>query len=228
MLRQLVAQRHAEAKAVQQALESTVEYHFDPEQLSRASVPTPDAVLEPSGANLAAILDVMQNSPDRSAFDAVQKSLHNSVPTISGFVLPPAPQPAGAKALQFILSGNGQPPVTVPATLASSGVLLLTAFLTLTYAKTPGVLLFEDPENGLHPSRLQSVIDILRRISRGEVGNRKRQIILTTHNPLLLNYARPEDVRVFVRHPEQGTRVIPMTQVPDIDRLLKEFSLGEL
>ena len=38
----------------------------------------------------------------------------------------------------------------------------------------------------------------------------------------------PEAVRVFVRHPEQGTRVFPMTQVPDIDRLLKEFALGEL
>jgi predicted ATP-dependent endonuclease of OLD family len=72
------------------------------------------------------------------------------------------------------------------------------------------------------------VLDLLRKMSRGEVGNRKRQVILTTHNPLLLNYASPEEVRVFVRHPEQGTQVIPMTKVPDIDRLLKEFALGEL
>jgi predicted ATP-dependent endonuclease of OLD family len=65
-------------------------------------------------------------------------------------------------------------------------------------------------------------------MSRGEVGNRKRQIVLTTHNPLLLNYASPEEVRVFVRHPDQGTKVIPMTEALDIDRLLKEFALGEL
>src|SRR5207302_4119839 len=132
------------------------------------------------------------------------------------------------KALEFILSGNGSPAVTIPGSLASGGALLLTAFLTLAYTQTPGLLLFEEPENGLHPSRLQMVLDILRKMSRGEIGNRKRQIILTTHNPLLLNYATPDEVRIFVRHPENGTHVIPMTQVPDIDRLLKEFALGEL
>jgi predicted ATPase len=170
----------------------------------------------------------MQNSPDRSAFEAIQKSLHEAIPTLRGIVLPPAPQQAGAKALEFILSTNGQPPVTIPGSLASGGALLLTAFLTLAYTRTAGLLLFEEPENGLHPFRLQMVLDVLRKMSRGEVGNRKRQIVLTTHNPLLLNYATPDEVRVFVRHPERGTQVIPMTKVPDIDRLLKEFALGEL
>jgi predicted ATPase len=112
--------------------------------------------------------------------------------------------------------------------LEPSGGNLLTAFLTLAYTQTASLLLFEEPENGLHPLRLQMVLDILRKMSRGQVGNRQRQIIVTTHNPLLLNYANPEEVRVFVRHPEQGTKVIPMTQVRDIDRLLKEFALGEL
>lgn len=226
-LRGFVAQRLAQSIAIGDALTSSVEYHFDPEQLHKPSIPQPGILLSPSGANLAAVLDVMQNSPDRSAFDAVQRSLHEAVPTLGGIVLPPAAQ-QGAKALEFILSGNGQPRVTIPASLASAGALLLTAFLTLAYSETPGVLLFEEPENGLHPFRLQMVVDILRKMSRGELGNRKRQIIVTTHNPLLLNYAMPEEVRVFVRNPEMGTRVIPMREVPDIDRLLKEFSLGEL
>src|SRR5205807_879986 len=122
------------------------------------------------------------------------------------------------------LSGNDKAPVTIPGSIASGGALLLTAFLTLAYTLTPGLLLFEEPENGLHPSRLQMVLDILRKMSRGQVGYpRKRQIVLTTHNPLLLNYASPQEVRVFVRHPEEGTKVIPMTEVRDIDRLLKEF-----
>lgn len=90
------------------------------------------------------------------------------------------------------------------------------------------LLLIEEPENGLHPTRLQMVVEILRKMSRGEIGNRKRQIVVTTHNPLLLNYVHPDEVRVFVRHPDDGTKIVPMTQVPDIDRLLKEFSLGEL
>jgi predicted ATPase len=237
VLRQLIQQPHMlewvqlpqpAFTAVVETLTSSREYQFKLDQLPRISTPAPGIALEASGTNLAAVLDVMQNSADRSAFEEIQKSLHEAIPTLSGIVLPPAPGQAGAKALEFILSGNGQPPVTIPGSLASGGALLLTAFLTLAYTQTPGLLLFEEPENGLHPYRLQMVLDILRKMSRGEVGNRKRQIVLTTHNPLLLNYAKPDEVRVFVRHPEEGTRVIPMTQVPDIDRLLKEFALGEL
>jgi predicted ATPase len=221
-------QQQPQCAAIAQELTSSIEYRFELGKLPMSSVPAPGNTLEGSGANLAAVLDVMQNSPDRSAFQALQNSLHDAIPTLQGFVLPPAGKQTGAKALEFILSGNGQPPVTIPASLASGGALLVTAFLTLAYTQTPGLLLFEEPENGLHPFRLQMVVDLLRRMSRGEVGNRKRQIVLTTHNPLLLNYATPEEVRVFVRDPEQGTQVIPMTKIPDIDRLLKEFALGEL
>jgi predicted ATPase len=211
-----------------EALTSSIEYKFELDKLPLASIPMPGMVLDASGADLAAVLDVMQNSADRSSFEALQKSLHEAIPTIRGIVLPPSGDQHGAKALEFILSGNGQAPVTIPASLASGGALLLTAYLTLAYTETANLLLFEEPENGLHPQRLQMVVDILRKMSRGEVGNRKRQVIITTHSPLLLNYANPEEVRVFVRDQDQGTKVFPITKIPDLDRLLKEFALGEL
>ncbi|MCI0637663.1 MAG: AAA family ATPase [Gemmataceae bacterium] len=209
-------------------LTSSIAYHFEMDKLPQAAVPTPKISLEPSGGNLAAVLDVVHNTPDNSTFEAIERSLREAIPTLGGIRLPPSADRPGAKALEFVLAGNGQPAVTIPGSLASGGALLLTAFLTLAYTDSPGILLFEEPENGLHPVRLQHVLDIFRKISRGEVGNRKRQVVVTTHSPLLLNYANPDDVRVFVRDSIQGTRVIPMTEVPDIDRLLKEFSLGEL
>ena len=221
-------QRQLPYLSLVEVLKSSVEYRFDLDKLPKAATPKPGIELDPTGENLAAVLDVMQNSPDRSAFEAIQNALHDAIPTLRGIVLPPADRPSGAKALEFILSRNGHVPVTIPGSLASGGALLLTAYLTLAYSQTPGLLLIEEPENGLHPSRLQMVLDLLRRISRGEVGNRKRQVIVTTHNPLLLNYASPEEVRVFVRHPDEGTKVFPMTDAPDINRLLKEFALGEL
>lgn len=222
--------RHSgeEVAAISEALASSVEYRFEQEKLASPSVPQAGMVLHSTGANLAAVLDIMQNSADRSKFDALQTALHEAVPSLRGIVLPPTPQVGGAKALEFILSGNGRAFVTIPAAQASTGALLLTAYLTLTYTESADLLLIEEPENGLHPSRLQMVLDILRKVSRGEIGARKRQIVLTTHNPLLLNYARPDEVRVFLRHPEEGTKVIPMTRASDIDRLLKEFALGEL
>jgi predicted ATPase len=211
-----------------EALTSSIEYQFELNKLLSPSIPQPGIVLDSSGSNLAAVLDILQNSPDRSSFETIEKSLHEAIPTLAGIRLPPAAQQPGAKALEFILSGNSRPSVTIPASLASGGALLLTAFLTLAYTQTASLLLFEEPENGLHPFRLQMVVDILRKMSRGEIGNCKRQIVITTHNPLLLNYANPEEVRVFVRHSREGTKVIPMREVPDIGRLLNEFALGEL
>jgi predicted ATPase len=221
-------QREEPHTTIAQEFAPTVEYHFDPEKLYGPSVPLPDAQLQPSGENLASVLDGLRNSLDRTAFDALESTLHEAIPTLRGIRLPPQRQGQGAKTVEFILSANGQPPVAIPGKLASSGALLLTAYLALAYGNTPGVLLIEEPENGLHPFRLKLLIEILRKISTGEVGNRRRQVVVTTHSPLLLNYVKPEEVRVFVQHQERGTQVTPLTQVPDSDRLLKEFSIGEL
>ena len=211
-------------KNIMGALPSVLEYRFDPRELAQPSVPQADRTLETAGANLAAVLAVLQNS-DPPAFAAIQEHWQ-ALLTLPGFTLTPA-EPPGAKALEFILSE--QPFVTIPASLASTGILLFTAFLTLAYMPTPEVLLLEGPEKGLHPSSWHWILSILRKMSRGEIGNRKRQIILVTYSPLVLNCRiQPEEVRIFIRHPEKGTEVMPLSRVPNIDRLAKEFGLGEL
>ena len=105
---------------------------------------------------------------------------------------------------------------------------MLTAFLALGYGNTPEIVFIEEPENGLHYSLLRMVIDLLRRMTTGEVGNATRQVIVTTHSPLLLNFARPDEVRIFRRVADGGTKVVPMEGVPNIQSLLGEFAPGEL
>lgn len=118
-LQTLLQQRHSTYLGIADELKSSVEYHFEPEKLPKAAVPTPKVELHPSGQNLAAVLDVMQNSPDRSAFEAIQRALHQEIPTLAGIVLPPAAQPPGAKAIEFVLSRSGRQRVTIPGSLAS-------------------------------------------------------------------------------------------------------------
>jgi predicted ATPase len=202
---------------------------LDPDALRKAAVPQAKTVLSPSGDNLAAVLDRLIAGPDRSAIAHLESALHDAVPTLRGVALPAAAGgPPGAKILEFVLAGDERPPVTIPCGLASDGAMLLTAFLALAYTDTPELLFIEQPEDGLHPSRLKSVIDLLRKMTTGEVGNRPRQIILTTHSPLLLNFARPEEIRILQRDPETGTKVTTMADVPDIHALLDEFGAGEL
>lgn len=204
-------------------------YRLSPDLLRSPAVPTPDAVLSATGDNLAAVLDRLISGPDRSAITRLEQALTEAVPTLRGIALRTIDGKTGAKSLEFVLSsGTKGPPVTIPCAHASDGAMLLTAFLALAFSDDPGLILIEEPENGLHPSRLQSVIDMLRKISAGALGNQARQVIITTHSPLLLNYTRPEEVRIVRRDLEKGTIVTPMNEVPDVQELLGEFGAGEL
>jgi hypothetical protein len=226
----LVGSNQQPYPVIAETLAASVEYRFEPHKMCGSSVPEPDPEFRASGENLASVLYSFLSSADRSRFQALERALHDAIPSLRGIALPATrdKEPKGAIAVEFILSGDDHGPVTIPADLVSGGALLLTAFLTLAYGKTPGLLLLEAPENGLHPFLLKLVIDLLRKISTGEVGNRKRQVIVTTHSPLLLNYAKPEEVRIFLRDQERGTQVRSLTDAPDIDKLLKEFAVGEL
>jgi predicted ATPase len=165
-------------------------------------------------------------SPRRSDIINLERDLHNAIKTLSGISLPIQPQ--NVKSLAFTLAGAESEPVSIPAALASDGALLVTAFLALAYGSGPEIIFIEEPENGLHYSLLKLAMDILRKISTGEVGNQARQVILTTHSPLLLNFAKPKEVRVFSRPEGGATQVVSMDQVANLEPLLEEFGLGEL
>lgn len=206
---------------------SVGKYRFDPRSLRKAAPVTADPFLSSSGDNLAAALDALLTGPDRAAIHGLESSLREAVPTLAGVALRAVQTGSGiGKAVEFILSGS-RPPVTIPAVNASEGALLLTAFLALAYGATPEILLIEEPENGLHPSRLEVVVSLLRRVSEGEIGGRPRQVILTTHSPLILSYVKPEEVRIFRRDPEKGTEITPLSAVPDLERL-RTLSAGDL
>ncbi|EYF04049.1 AAA family ATPase [Chondromyces apiculatus] len=209
----------AELGALVSGFTSVGKYRFDPRALRRVAPIAADPQLSSSGDNLAAALDALLTGPDRAALRALELSLREAVPTVAGVAMRAVPLASGfGKALEFILAGT-RPPVTIPASSASEGALLFASYLVLAHGSTPDILLIEEPENGLHPGRLEAVIGLLRRISEGDIGSRPRQVIFTTHSPLVLGYVKPEEVRIFRRDLERGTEIIPLTQVPDLERL---------
>ncbi|AKT36267.1 AAA family ATPase [Chondromyces crocatus] len=198
---------------------SVGKYRFDPRALRRVAPIAADPQISSSGDNFAAALDALLTGPDRATLRAFELGLREAIPTLAGVSMRAVPLSNGfGKAVEFILAGT-RPPVTVPASSASEGALLFAAFLMLTYGATPDILLIEEPENGLHPSRLEAVIALLRSVSEGEVGVRPRQVIFTTHSPWVLGHVKPEEVRIFRRDAEKGTEIIPLSSVPDLDRL---------
>jgi predicted ATPase len=214
------------------AFGSSAKYKFDAQALRRPAPPEPAPSLSPSGDNLPAVLDALLTGPSRGAVQALETSLREVTPTLSCISLRTVVRASGhiVKALEFTLSGggDGKGVTAIPAEHASEGALLMTAFLALAYGQGPEILLIEEPSAGLHPARVRKVVELLRQISTGEVGERPRQVIVATHSPTLLNYVKPAEVRVVRRDPEKGTSVTPMLDIPNIKHLMVGFQLGEL
>ena len=203
------------------ALSASTKYRLNPDVLRSPAVPVGVAVLDPSGTNLTAVVDEILTSPDRTVRDEVERHLRAAIPTLAGVSTKGGA--GGKKSLEFTLAQSRRPLITIPAALASDGAMLLMGFLALAYGNTPEIVFIEEPENGVHYSLLGTAIDTLRKMTTGELGPRPRQVIVTTHSPLLLNFANPDEVRLFRRGPDSGTRVTPMAGVPNIESLLKEL-----
>jgi predicted ATPase len=75
----------------------------------------------------------------------------------------------------------------------SEGTLRLLALCVLLYDEQhKSLLCFEEPENGIHPYRIKSMIDLLKDLSTEFQGeyDLARQVIVNTHSPVLVGEAR--------------------------------------
>jgi predicted ATPase len=77
----------------------------------------------------------------------------------------------------------------VPSWLVSAGTLrLLTLTIPAYLPNIDGTFLIEEPENGIHPRAIETVLQSLSSIY-------KSQVLLATHSPVALNMLEPSDVR---------------------------------
>ncbi len=173
-----------------------------------------------AGENVAAMVDYMLRRA-RERFDAMQAEARELIPGLQSLsVSTPQPQ---SRRLDLVMEDGWE----MPADNASSGVRLLLFFLTLSHRPNPPrTILIEEPENGIHPMRLEAVMRMLIRLADSPDGP---QVILSTHSPYLLDCLSLEKhgVVVFSRDPEGGCTARNV----DSDRLkpfLSEFMLGEV
>lgn len=108
----------------------------------------------------------------------------------------------------------------------SDGTLRFLAILTALLTRPKGSqLVIEEVDNGLHPSRADLLLKMLREI--GE--QRKIDVLVTTHNPALLDALGPEMVPfVVVAHRDTETGESKLTLLEDIENLPKLMASGPL
>ncbi|MBF0136567.1 MAG: AAA family ATPase [Magnetococcales bacterium] len=124
--------------------------------------------------------------------------------------------------------GNGTTQ-TMDARSMSDGTLRLLAILTALFTRPPGSLLvIEDVDQGLHPSRAGILVQMLKE----EGKNRGVDLLVTTHNPALLDAMGPDMlpyITVVHRDPDTGeSRLTLLEEAPQLAKLLAYGPVGRL
>lgn len=192
---------------------------FDPDALREPSTLIPESdrlrLRDERGRGLPGVYDAILNRGD-DAFQTIVENVRQRFPTIKNLRLKVVS--SSEKVLEVELT-TGQ---RVPAPFMSEGLLYYLAFAAIRYLEPTSVLLVEEPENGLHPVRVQEVMSILREISEHS------QVLIATHSPLVVNELQPEEVSVVVREESAGTQVRRIFDTPNFVERTKIYSLGEL
>lgn len=115
------------------------------------------------------------------------------------------------------------------ATLLSDGTLRVLAIAAGLLSVPPGTLLvIEEIDNGVHPSRAEELMAKIRAIAE----QRRLRVLLTTHNPALLDHLPDEalpDVVACYRDPETGaSRLQRLEDLESYPSLLAQGTLGHL
>ena len=170
-------------------------YYLEPRDLMRDDVPLSEIEsLGPRGQNLAAFLNTLKHKYPKD-FDSLNLSLRRILPTEAVIDIDLLKE--GRVGLR--LSENG---IWFSARLISEGTLRVIGLLAAVHPRNPAALIaFEEPENGIHPVRLRLVCEILKNASQ-QYG---KQIIVTTHSPILPEYFDDKDLFVCRRDNKQTT-----------------------
>lgn len=184
--------------------------------------------LGPSGDHLAPLLALIkQRSPEK--FDKLLRRVRGLFPYISDISVSGG-RTWGWKTIRIHERENGRD-VAFNSQQANDGVLRVLAVASLLYVpKPPSVVMFEEPENGIHPQLLREVVQILRELTLRKPPNHC-QVFFTTHSPYVLDefYDHPEEVFVMERsHPQSGASVFQLSTASQITGVKNAFeSIGE-
>lgn len=124
-------------------------------------------------------------------------------------------RPSGGGRLRLVFQDRWNESVWYEPEEVSDGSLLTLAFLLISYQQpVPDVVAIEEPERGLHPYLIQQLVDLLRRLTQGQLGPAKPIVVLATHSPQVVDCAKPEELRFLNRNPDGSTRIdeAPVTE----------------
>jgi len=162
------------------------------------------------GSNLPWVVAELRK--DKQRFAAWLKHVRTALADIDDVAT--VERPEDRHSYLVIHYSNG---AAVPSWLASDGTLRLLALTIPAYLPAiDGTFLIEEPENGVHPRALETVLQSLSSIYGG-------QVLIATHSPVALNLLSPAQILCFAKDADGATDIVAGDRHP----ALRDWREGE-
>jgi predicted ATPase len=189
--------------------------------LRQPSMPGQD-VLSDNGRNLSSVLyAICQDEQQKRNLLSWIKTL--TPMDVVDFEFPADPI---GRVLATLVERNDQ---KISLAAASDGTLRFLAFLAALLGPHPSSFyFFEELENGLHPTRVGLLLDLI----ENQVKDKGIQVVVTTHSPEILGRLSKESLEnasLVYRPPDQSVaQIIRVIEMPDAERLIRKYKATEL
>ncbi len=211
----------AAAKRAKECLESMRFLDLSPDAMRLPSLPGQD-ILGDRGENLSSALQAI--CADGDAKHTVLEWIRELTPVdVVDFEF--LADQTG-RVLVSLVEADGR---RTSAYSASDGTLRFLAMIAALLGRNAARFYFiEELENGIHPTRLQLLLQLIEQ----QVGGDRIQLVATSHSPQLLGFlspaAREQAILVYRLNGQPDARVRRIMDLPDAARLLREQDFARL
>ena len=196
-----------------------------PQSMRNYSFPSENKLVG-NGENISAVLyNLISNNPDnkQKILDFIQSLPEQDIADI-GFLIGPR-----MEVMVALIETFGGVSRTMDAGTLSDGTLRVLAIAgALLSAPQNSIVIIEEIDNGVHPSRAKQLLNQINAIAL----ERKLTVLISTHNPALMDALPDEvipDVVFCYRDREDGSsKLISLKDVPNYPELISQGSLGDL
>lgn len=191
-------------------------YQPELETLQAASPPGLSDVLLPSAANLPHLALALHNH-DSSRFDRWQEHVKTALPNIERIELKEREEDHHVFFRIFYRGGY-----QITSSGLSEGTLRILALTILPYLNNlPAIVFFEEPENGIHPRAIESVLQSLS-------SAYDSQILISSHSPVVLANSKLSQILCSRLNSNGSATIVAGVDHPQLKEWKGQVDLGAL
>lgn len=194
--------------------------------------------LQSDGANISAVLANLcggmlpkQMRDERKGYAQAKReilSFVQSLPEQSISDMEFYREPRGGRMVVLVETFGGRKE-KYDASLLSDGTLrVLSIGAAMLSAREDSIVVIEEIDNGVHPSRAKHLLEQIQTVAQ----RRKLKVVLSTHNPALLdalpNEAVPNVVFCYRDSKSGSSKLVRLVEIVDYPELMSQGSLGYL